>query len=333
VCAVSQQQTAIAERKAFSIEPITYPVLVEKISELSAEYMPLRVNGLDDAKGLKIVHAARMEVKNLRVSVEKRRKELKDESVKYGRQVDAAAKALTDLLAPIEDHLQAEEDAVENEKARIKAAAEEAKRLKLQKRLEDMLAYGIVFKPDWAEAMTDEAWASELKNAKTQFEIRQAEIVAQAEQQKRDAEALAAERERLASIQKQQEAEAARLRAEQQKIEAEKEATRRAAELEKAKAEAAEKARVETEQRIAREAAEKQAAAERKAAQEKADAEAKETARLKAESEKPYREKLISVAVAVEMIPIPFGTASERVALLMNQCATKIRAIANGPLE
>jgi hypothetical protein len=133
--------TALAERRAFSIEPITYPVIAEKIGELSAAYMPLRVYGLSDTKGLKEVHDARMVVKNLRVNVDKRRKELKAASLEYGRQVDSAAKALTDLLEPIESHLQAEEDAVENEKARIKAEAEEAKRLKLQKRLDDMLAY------------------------------------------------------------------------------------------------------------------------------------------------------------------------------------------------
>lgn len=311
----------LMERTAFSIEPISYPVIAEKIGELAAEYMPLKINSMEDAKGLKVVHDARMVVKNLRVSVDKRRKELKAASLEYGRQVDSAAKSLTDLLEPIESHLQAEEDAVNNERERIKREAEEAKRLKLQKRLDDILAYGVVFKPDWAEAMTDEQWADELKNAKTQFEIRKAAEEEEAKRQKAEAERLAAERAELDRQRKEQEAERAKLDAE-----------RRAIELENAKREAAEKARIETEQRIAREAVAKQAAEDARIAREKADADAKEAARLKAESERPYREKLLSVADAVSKIEAPDGPKSAAVRLALQECSGRIRAIANGPL-
>ncbi len=325
--------TAISERKAFSIEPITYPVLADKINELAAEYMPLRIDGLEDKKGLKAVHDARMAVKNLRVNVDKRRKELKAASLEYGRQVDSAAKSLTDLLEPIEDHLQAEEDAVEQEKARIAKEAAEAARIKLQNRLSAMLAYGREITVSAAEQMSDDRFAEELERAKIEHDLKLRAEQEAAERRKAEEAALAAERAELDRLRKEQEAEAARIRAEQQKLEAEKEAQRRAAELEKAKAEAAERARVETEQRIAREQEQARLAAERKAAQEKADAEAKEAARLKAEAERPQREKLLAVAVAVEQIGVPTGPGCEAVKAELNRCAAQIRKFANGPLE
>jgi hypothetical protein len=325
--------TAIAERKAFSIEPITYPVIAEKISELAAEYMPLRVEGLSDKMGLKRVHDARIVVRDLRLSVERRRKELKAASLEYGKQVDSAAKSIFDLLEPIESHLQAEEDAVENEKKRIKEAELEAKRLKLQKRLDDILAYGVVFKPDWCEAMSDEAWEAELKSAKTQFELRQLEIAEAAELRKSEEAKLAAERAELDRIRKEQEAQAEKLRAEQKRIEDEAAAQRRAIELENAKREAAERARVETEQHLAREAEAKQKAEEARIAREKAEAEAKEAARLKAEAERPQREKLLKVADEVLAITVPEGPGADAVNAELERCEQAIRKIAEGPLR
>ena len=58
----------------FDIEPISYPVIASRITELAAEYMPLTVSGVDDLNGMKLVRAARLNIKNVRVSVEKRRK-------------------------------------------------------------------------------------------------------------------------------------------------------------------------------------------------------------------------------------------------------------------
>lgn len=313
--------TGLLERTPFSIEPISYPVIAERIGELAAEYMPLRINGLDDAKGLKVVHEARMVVKNLRVNVEKRRKELKASALEYGRQVDSAAKSLTDLLEPIESHLEAEEDAVTKEKERIKREAEEAKRLKLQKRLDTLMQYGVVGSVANVEPLTDEAFNLLVSRAKSEFEARQAAEAAAALKQKQEAERLAAERAELDRQRKEQEAERAKLEAE-----------RRAIELENAKREAAEKARIETEQRIARE--QEHAKALKEAAEKRAqeEAAAKEAARLKAEAERPHREKILAVAEAVAALVAPEGPKHDAVALALEECAGRIRAIANGKL-
>lgn len=321
------------------------------IAKMADEYLPLKVNGIDDKKGLAVVHEARMVVKNTRVAVEKKRVELKADALAYGRAVDAEAKRLTGMLAPIEAHLEAEEAAVVRERERIKQAAEEARQSKIRKRLEalqsagyqgDLMAVQTIddatFDAVLAQATADKAERDRLAETERQKQeaetarLKQLEAEAAEKRRKEEAE-LAVERERLDKIRREQEAEAERLRAEQRKIEEAEAAQRRAAELEKARQEAAERARVETEQRIAREQAEAKAAAEREAARIKTEAEAEEAARLKAEAERPYREKLEALAMTVIQLPIPEGPHYAKVANLLSKAAKDIRAIAKAPIE
>ena len=56
---------------------IKFSVTDTAIAEMADAYMGLTVKGIGDTKGLKIVHDARMVVKNHRVAIEKKRKALK----------------------------------------------------------------------------------------------------------------------------------------------------------------------------------------------------------------------------------------------------------------
>ena len=96
-----------------------YNVSDAAIAEMSEMYLPLKVSGLDDKEGYEKVRAARLNVKTKRCEVEKKREELKHESLEYGRAVDAEAKRLTALLAPIEKHLTEQQDIIDKEKKRI----------------------------------------------------------------------------------------------------------------------------------------------------------------------------------------------------------------------
>ena len=106
------------------------------ISQMATEYMPLKVSGIEDKIGLKKVHDARMVIKGKRIEVEKKRKELKESSLRFGQAVDGEAKRITKLLSPIETHLENEESIVEKEKERLQVEAEEMARRKLQDRIE-----------------------------------------------------------------------------------------------------------------------------------------------------------------------------------------------------
>jgi len=274
------------------------------IAELGKEYLPLHIADVSDRAGFELVHRARMNVRAKRCEVEKVRKELKADALKYGQEVDGEARRIKALLEPIESHLQAEEEKHEAEKeairnaARLKAEAEEKAK---------------------AEAEAARAKAehdAEVERLRIEREALEAERAAiEAEQAKIDTARaeVEAERQRLADIEeaRQREIETQRraaAAAEQAKIDtarAEVEAERqRLADIEEARqreietqrraAAAAEQAKVDTENRIARQAAEA-----------KAYAEAEEAARIKAEALRPDRVKLAAVASAVSAIEIP----------------------------
>jgi hypothetical protein len=302
------------------------------IAKLAEKYLPLKIAGLNDRGGFQAVHSARMIVKGKRVEIEKTRKELKADALEYGQQVDAEAKRLTALIEPIESHLEAEESAIENEKARLKKIEDDAKQAALQKRLDALAAVGEIANPilvaNISESTFQEmlakataAHAERLRIAEEEAEAKRlAEESAAAERVRQEAE-LKAERERLAEIRRQQEAEGIKLRAEREKIEAEDRERRRERELEIAKAEAARQATAEAERRAAE-----------KAASDKAAKEAAEAARLKAESERPYREQLNALADRVLALEIPSGPADKTVTAAITTAAKKIRDIAAGQL-
>lgn len=332
------------------------------VAELREKYMGLTIKGVNDRKGFDAVHAARMHVKKTRLDVEKARTTLKADILERGRKLDAEAKRVAALLAPIEEHLETQETTITAERERIKREAEEARKAKIKQRFEALQLCGYQGDMMAVPELTDEAFAkllADAQSAKAEADrlaeeqrqqqaaeaerLRKLEADAAAERARQEAEAaetrrkqeaeLAAERERLAEITRKQEAEAARLRAEQERIEAEKEAQRREAELDKAREEAAERARVETEQRIKREQEEAKAAAERKEAQLKAEDDARKLARLKADNERPYREKVAAVADAIDQITVPDGPKFDEVLEALQEAAGKIRAIATGPIH
>jgi len=104
--AMDQELTQALTLKADPSEglPEAYDVTTAKIAELKAAYMPLTIAGVVDKAGYLQVHEARMEVKALRIAVEKKRLDLNGDSQKYIKAVNAYAKKITADLEPIEAH-------------------------------------------------------------------------------------------------------------------------------------------------------------------------------------------------------------------------------------
>lgn len=327
--------TTLTNPAPFTIVPITYDVQRELITQIADEYMPLTVSGIDDKAGLEAVHKARMEVKNLRVRIEKRRKQLKAESLEYGRQVDSAAKELTDLLTPIETHLENEEAIVAREKARLEREAEGKRQAMIRERFNCLSECSFPGGNSYLEGDIARFTVAEFsavldseRVAKAAFDERMAAEKAEreriAEQQRIEAERLAKERAELERQRREQVEAQAKIDAEQKRLlEAELE-QKRLAFLEKAKAEAAEKARLEA---IAEQ--------ERKAAEAKAKAEADERERQRIEALRPDCEKLITIADRVRDIDVPVlskaaAPAACEVIKLLESCEASIREVANG---
>ena len=214
------------------------------IAKIQAEYLPLSVK----EHGISAVSGARKEVKRLRVSIESKRKELKADALTFGKAVDGEAKRLTELIVPVEQHLQEEEDVYEAGKVMEKRIKQEAAQRQTQERIDRLTAAGCTQVDLLAvQSLTDDAFtlmlfdvekaaydrriaAEELEIIRLEEQARQAEELRiraeelEAERQAmREQQALiAAENARLAAIeadrlQREREEQAA-ARAEQQRI-------------------------------------------------------------------------------------------------------------------
>lgn len=301
---------------------VRFGIADTKIAELRGMFDGLQA---DTPEGYREVAKAIAVTRTLRVNVEKTRKELKASALEYGRRVDSEAKRITALLEEIETPLKDAKQAVDDEKARIKAeqeakeraeleakeAAERAEREAKEKAIRDAEEARLE-----AERKSIEAERAKLETERTAERERvEAEQRKIAEQQAVERAKLDAERR---AIEAKQEAERERLAAEQRKLDEQREEANRiererlaAIKAEQDRKEAELNARLEAE-RIAKEEAERAAQAEadrlhaEKVAKEEAEAE-----RLRLEALRPDVEKVLAFAQVLRAIEIPAMATDE----------------------
>ena len=182
------------------------------IAEMSAQYMPLTIKGPEDTEGFDTVRDARLDCKKKRCAVEASRKQFNKEPQDCINATNKEAKRLIGKLMPIEDHLAKMEKAVTAEREKLAREAEEAARLKLQGRLDDLKAVCCVkYQAELVKVWDDEEFAAKLAEEATAYtEAIERERIAK-EEQAAAAEQLRKDREALEEKQKQVEAEEKRL--------------------------------------------------------------------------------------------------------------------------
>ncbi len=287
-------------------------VTTAKIAELKSKYGALKILGIDDKRGYDIVHAARIEVRDYRLAVDRVRKQLKEESLAWGRKVDGEAKRIASMLTEIEAPLDAEETRIDREIERIKAEKQREIDEKIQSRLNALSAVGGTTTLAEIAMMTDTIFGAVLKTAQEAFEAKEkirldqeAAAKAYEEQKAQEAARIAKEEaDAITAVKAEQAKEAQRLAAE--KAEQDRQAAAFKAERD---AFEAEKARVAKEalDRSIREDAEAKAKADALCrAEEDAERDAREEARRKAaQAAQPDAEKLIDLAAYLEKTPWP----------------------------
>jgi hypothetical protein len=115
------------------------------IIELKNMFMHLFIDNIDDKEGFKNIKNSRIKVKNYRIDVEKRRKELISDSLKFQRAINDEAKRIIGMLIPIEDHLSSQEEYYIKEIDRIKREKQELENLKIRDRVKNLLKFDISF--------------------------------------------------------------------------------------------------------------------------------------------------------------------------------------------
>ena len=185
--------------------------------ELQKNYCWLSIADVNDKDGYKAVREARLTVKNLRIEVEKKRKELLEDSLTYTRAVNAEAKRITSFIEPIEEALAEKEKAHIAEIEALKKAEEEAKAKKFEARI-DRLKFigfrwdGIVYASDFLtasgrpfnlnregiELLSDEGFDKMMLDLHSGRQKHFAALELEKERKEREEIELKAERERLA---------------------------------------------------------------------------------------------------------------------------------------
>jgi peptidoglycan hydrolase CwlO-like protein len=212
--------------EAEKLAPITK--VGTEIVRMREAYSGLTIKDANDKEGFGKVTAARKEVKALRVQVDKERKTLIDDAVKWQRQVNEVAKGITEQLVAIEEPLQQKENDFIAERERIKQEAERQRQEKLRARclviasIPDVLFDGVSYilqdvtiDADGIENMSDDAFQTKVEA----FEAKYQTILEGRQQAERIAKE---EADRLEAARKEQEAAAAELKRQQEELAAER---------------------------------------------------------------------------------------------------------------
>lgn len=264
------------------------------IAKMEKEFSGLVIKDMKDTEGYKAVSSAISFVRTKRLQVEKTRKELKADSLNYGRIVDSEAKRIQSLIEPIESRLQAEKDRVDNEKEQIRLEKERKEQELLNGRKETLFSIGFMIDlngemkyKDIAISMIDLQVMNDFEYSKFVSESEEKIKADREAQAKEEAEAerkrqeLIAEAERLEKLRQEQAEAQAKIDEANRKIKEENDRIEKEKEIAKIKEQAEFNAKINAEK-----AAEAHAKELLRVAQEKADMEIK---RIKAEAEEKER--------------------------------------------
>lgn len=105
----------------------------------------------------------RINLKNIRVEVENKRKELKEQSLREGKAIDGIANVIKALIIPIEEHLEKQEKFAEIKEAERKERAYSDRVEKLSKYVDDVSIYNL-------RELSEESFISVFNNAKKVYE-------------------------------------------------------------------------------------------------------------------------------------------------------------------
>jgi hypothetical protein len=169
-----------------------FATFLERANEWEERAKAIKVTDISQIEEMAQAREGRLILKNIRVEADRTRKELKEDSLSYGRAVQGVYNLIENVISPIEDYL------LEQEKFADIIEAERVRNLR-QQRQEHMLPYQdyVPLSLDLA-SMTDEEYNKFFNMAKAQHEelIRIGKEVER--RKKEEAEAAEKERQRLA---------------------------------------------------------------------------------------------------------------------------------------
>lgn len=307
------QETTVAIRDSFK-------EFLEQAKEWEDKALAITITSEDQTDLMKEAGIARKALKNIRVTCDKKRKEMKADALAYGKAVQSAYNLIEEKIKPLEKHLEDQEKFIENLKIEKQNALREERNQECEQYSEFMplsIDLGLI---------GDEEYLNVLNGAKIQYDQKQEAL------KKEEDERIKAEQERVAEEARiKEENRILKEEAEKERLEQEKKEAAHKAELERLKAEQdkkdaearkiaeAERLKRKEEEKILREAAEKErlekealeAEIKRKEEEAKAAEEA-ENKRLaeeaKAKALAPDKDKIKNFLVELENLSVELPT-------------------------
>jgi hypothetical protein len=291
---------------------VSFGAIFAQAADWKAKAETIRITDVSQVREMKLARETRLALKEIRVSADKKHKELKADILMRGKAIDGARNIVEALIKPIESHLLEQEQFAER-KEQARKDALKAERVAALSPYADPQFYALADMPE-------EAFAGLLGSSRIAHENKLAAAAkAEADRIAREqAEAAERERVRIENIRLKEEAakREAELKAERERVELERlaaaevarkerealeaKAREQAAQAAREAAEAAAKAKAEREAVEAKARAEaEQAKREREAIEAKARAE-REAAEAAARKEREAREKLEREAAALK---------------------------------
>lgn len=286
------QQSGLEESES-SLLVTNFSSFEDVAKEWEVKAKTIVVTSRDQTTEMEMAKSARKKFSQMRIDVEKARKALKEQALRKGQAIDAIAKYLQSLIAPIETYLKEQEEFIKRDDARILAEAkakqeaeaekariaQEQKEAMYKERVMALLPYKRFFEDVYTlitidtsddeyakvlldlqrkqNAYEDEQEAIRVENARLKKEADEKERARIETERKQKEEADRKQKEHDDELRKQREEQEAILQKERdEKEKLQKEADEKARlDAEKAQKEADEKARIEEEAKKTQESA------------------------------------------------------------------------------
>ncbi len=304
-----ETQLAVVDKDTASILIQTFTPFVEKAKEWEAKAKTINITSIEQVEEMKQAREARLALVDLRGDVEKKRVELKEDSLRRGKAIDGMANIIKYLVKPIEEHLQKQEDFIKDLEEQKKQELLENRRGELEKYEVNCEFYNL-------KDMPEEQYQDLLDTSKKMYVLKKDKERKLEEERIAKEKAELEERERVAK-------ENEKLKEEAREREKQVEADKKKADEARKKAEAEQQKKLEAE-RKAREKVEAELKAKKEAeeATKKAEADKKkkeEEERKRQEKEArlaPDKVKLQNLAVLITQIQLPEVKSDEAKAVL-----------------
>lgn len=306
------------------------------IAKMEQEFKDLVIKDKDDTEGYKKVNSAISVVRSKRLEVEAVRKDLKADSLNYGRIVDAEAKRIQELIEPIETRLKNEKQYIDDEIRKIEEEKAAKEKALIDGRKNDLFNMGMLYNPSGSlyykefvisemeiTVMNNQEFADYLEKVNAQIKADEEAKAIEEQKQEDERKRLLEESEKLEKQKKEQEEAQAKIDEANLKIKQENDRIQKEKDMAEFKIKAQKEAKDNAEKQAKADADERLRKAKEKADAEirkiKADAEKKESDRLeqirldeeriakeKAEAElAPDREKILKYVESLKFIPKP----------------------------